>query len=124
MNSITIVGNLTRDPEITLVGEKRTPKASLSVAVNRSRNREQTDFFNVEVWGKTAEFAEKYFSKGKSIGVRGEMQCDTWEKDGERKSRWYINASDIEFVGKATGGNTNAYAPADMAATASEELPF
>jgi single-strand DNA-binding protein len=104
LNSVNIMGNLTRDPEL-----KYTPSGkavcSLSIANNRvySKDGEKTtdvSFFDVEVWGATAENCSKYLSKGSGIIVEGRLKQDRWEKDGKTQSRVRISAMNVHFMPK------------------------
>jgi single-strand DNA-binding protein len=102
LNSVNIMGNLTRDPEL-----KYTPSGksvcSLSIANNRvytSNGQKVTEvsYFDVEVWGAAAENCVKYLSKGRGIIVEGRLRQDRWEKDGKTQSRVRISASSVHFL--------------------------
>ena len=104
LNSVNIMGNLTRDPEI-----KYTPSGkavcSLSIANNRvySKNNEkvtEVSYFDVEVWGVTADNCAKYLKKGSGIIVEGRLRQDRWEKDGKTQSRVRITANSVHFMPK------------------------
>ena len=75
MNLFTGVGRLVRDPEVKeLKGGKQL--CNFSVAISRAYNREQTDFINCVVWGKSAEYFSKYGKKGQLISIQGELNID------------------------------------------------
>ena len=102
LNSVNIMGNLTRDPEL-----KYTPSGksvcSLSIANNRiyTKNGEkvtEVSYFDVEVWGAVAENCAKYLAKGRGIIVEGRLRQDRWEKDGKMQSRVRISANNIHFL--------------------------
>ena len=104
LNSVNIMGNLTRDPEL-----KYTPSGksicNLSIANNRvyTKNGEkisEVSYFDVEVWGAVAENCTKYLSKGSGIIVEGRLRQDRWEKDGKTQSRVRIAANNIHFMPK------------------------
>ena len=104
LNSVNIMGNLTRDPEI-----KSTPAGksvcSLSIANNRiyTKNNErvtEVSYFDIEVWGPVAENCSKYLKKGSGIIVEGRLKQDRWEKDGKTQSRVRITANSIHFMPK------------------------
>ena len=98
-NQVTLIGRLIRDPEIDEVGkDKKYIKANLSLAVKnlRKRSKEQgkhsieADFIDgIVAWGKQAEFAENYLTKGRMIVVHGELKPDRW-KDKEDKSHYRL----------------------------------
>ena len=102
MNKVILVGNLTRDPELT---ETPTGVAvcRFSIAVsrdyaNREGNRE-TDFFNITVWRGRAEVCGKYLKKGNKVAVVGSLQTRSYEdKDGIKRNVTDIVASEVEFL--------------------------
>ena len=129
LNSVNIMGNLTRDPEI-----KYTPAGkavcSLSIANNRvyTKNSEkvtEVSYFDVEVWGPSAENCSKYLTKGSGIIVEGRLKQDRWEKDGKTQSKVRITANAVHFMPKKQGASADpeASAPAgrsmEQAATVS-----
>ena len=103
MNKLTIIGNLTRDPEL-----RTTPNGynvcDFTVAVNRrfgGKNGEesQADFFNVTAWRQTAEFITKFFRKASSICVVGSIQTRTWmDQNGQKRFATEIVADEAYFV--------------------------
>jgi len=108
LNSVNIMGNLTKDPEL-----RYTPAGkgvcNLSIANNRffTKNGEkvkETSFFDVEVWGVVGENCAKYLSKGSGIIVEGRLRQDRWEKDGKTQSRVRITANNIHFMPKRQDG--------------------
>jgi single-strand DNA-binding protein len=105
-NRVTLLGNLTRDPEL-----KRTKTGAavteLGLAMNRTWNsesgerQEETTFVDVTVWGKTAENAAKYLQKGRSVLLEGRLQLDTWmdSKSGQNRSKLRVVAESLQFLG-------------------------
>lgn len=99
MNAITIKGRLTADPEMRKTSND-VPVVNFTVAVDRSFNREETDFFRCTAWRATAEFVNQYFKKGQEVLLTGEMRCDVWEdEDGEKHSSWTVQVVNVEFCG-------------------------
>lgn len=97
MNSIQLVGNLTKDIEL-----RETPNgksvATLSIAVKRPYS-EETDFFNITVWDKKAETCAKYLKKGNKVGIVGYVYNRKYEdKNGNKRIITEINANEIEFL--------------------------
>lgn len=101
LNRATIIGNVTRDPEL-----KNLPSGSavcsISVATNINwtgkdgEKTNRTEFHNVVFWGKQAELASQYLSKGEKVYVEGRLQTREWEaKDGTKKQRTEINADNF-----------------------------
>lgn len=116
MNKVELVGRLTRDPEVRYTtGESANAIARFSVAVNRRfKNAEgnyDADFINCVAFGKTAEFVEKYFTKGMAIGLTGRIQTGSYtNKDGQKVYTTDVVVEETEFVegkgGNATTNNT------------------
>jgi len=102
MNSVNLIGNLTRDPEL-----RHTPSGkavcNLSIAVQDNYNKDKAYFFNCTAWGKTGEVIEKYFVKGTKIGITGRLSQDTWEKDGKSYSAIKVIIENFDFCEKSNG---------------------
>ena len=99
MNNITIKGRISRDVELktTTTGKE---VANFSVAINRRFDKETTDFFEVQAWGKTGVFVNTYFTKGQEILIQGAMQCRKWQdNDGNNRYNWELVADQVEFCG-------------------------
>lgn len=118
-NIVVLCGNLTRDPEVRQIPSGMSV-ADLGLAINESyKNKagelvETTCFVDVVVWGKTAENCGQYLRKGAPILVEGKLQLDTWEKDGEKRSKLRVNANRVQFLGaprRADGDGGGAPAP-------------
>lgn len=100
------MGNLTRDPEA-----KYTPKGTavcqLGMAINRywkdenGEDKEEVTFVDVEVWGKQAETASKYLSKGRPVFIEGRLKLDTWDdkESGQKRSRMKVVCERMQFIG-------------------------
>ena len=125
LNHITIMGRLTRDPELRRTGSG-VAVASFSVAVDRDfggrdGGEKETDFIDCVAWRQTGEFVSKYFTKGRMIVVSGRLQIRSWtDKDGNKRRTAEVVADNVYFGdskrdndgGSAYGGNTyggNAY---------------
>lgn len=100
MNKLTIIGNLTRDPEL------RTTTAgvnvcSFTVAVNRPRREGQeqaADYFRVTAWRSLADICGKYLAKGRKVAVIGSVSVHTYQANNETKASLEVNAEDVEFL--------------------------
>ena len=126
LNHITIMGRLTRDPELRRTGSG-IAVASFTVAVDRDfggrdGGEKETDFIDCVAWRQTGEFVSKYFTKGRMIVVSGRLQIRSWtDKDGNKRRTAEVVADNVYFGdskrdndngGNAYGGNTyggNAY---------------
>ena len=108
-NKITIVGNLGKDPEL-----RYTPQGNavcnFSVATNEKRRDKGGDFqdvttwFRITLWGKQAENASKYLTKGSPIYVEGRLRVEEWsDKDGKMRYTLDVQATDMQFIGSNRG---------------------
>ena len=100
INKAILMGRLTRDPELRHTGTG-TPVCSFTVAIDNGygENR-QTDFINCVAWNKTAEFVDKYFSKGKLIALIGRITTRSWEgQDGKKNYSTEVVVSEVSFCG-------------------------
>ena len=105
MNKVYLIGNLTRDPEVSETGSGLT-LCRFSIAVNRnyssSDGERQTDFFNITVWRALAENCGKYLKKGSKVAVVGSLQNRSYEdKDGNVTD---IVANEVEFLSSKNSG--------------------
>ena len=101
MNSLTIIGNLTRNPELrtTTTGKQ---VCSFTVAVNRRRSEgqeQEADFFRVSVWNQMAEVCQKYLAKGRKVAVVGPVRLTTYTaQDGTTRANMDVLAESVEFL--------------------------
>lgn len=118
-NQAIIMGNLTRDPEM-----RNTPSGqnvvNFAVATNRQwqdpsgERKEAVEYHEIVAWGKLAELASQYLSKGRKVLIVGRLQTQSWEKDGVKRQRTEIVANDISFLdgrGDAPAGAATSSAP-------------
>lgn len=129
MNSVSLVGRLTKDAEVR-TGNMAV--ARFTVAVNRSK-KDEADFISCVAFDKTAEFIEKYFSKGMSIGINGHIQTGSYvNKDNVRVYTTDVVVDRCEFVGSKSENNSIPEAIPDAAPSGfvpvddgfQETLPF
>ena len=101
MNKIFLIGNLTRDPELSETNSG-VSVCRISIAVNRRRTGDgepQTDFFNVTAWRGLADNVAKYCKKGNKIAVSGSIQLRQYEaNDGTKRTAVDVVAEDVEFL--------------------------
>ena len=102
LNHITIMGRLTRDPELRRTGSG-VPVTSFTLAVDRDfadkqSGEKETDFIDCVAWRNTAEFVDKYFSKGRMAVVSGRLQIRNWtDKDGNKRRSAEVVADNVYF---------------------------
>jgi single-strand DNA-binding protein len=97
------VGNLTRDPELKYI-PSGTAVTELGLAINEREKRgdewiESTVFIDVTLWGKQAETASQYLTKGASVLIEGRLKLDTWEKDGKKNSKLRVVGERMQMLG-------------------------
>lgn len=107
MNSISIIGRLTADPELKTT-QNGVSVCSFTLAVDRPRVKEVTDFFRCTAWRQTGEFVSRYFTKGRKMGVTGSMQSHQYEKDGQKITAWEIVVDQVDFCDKKPEGDSKA----------------
>jgi single-strand DNA-binding protein len=135
MNHCSIIGRLTKDLDVRYANSG-SAFLSFNVAVNRQFKKEgeerQADFISCKAFGKTAEFMQKYFSKGSQIGIEGRIQTGSYEKEGARVYTTDIIVEKVHFAGGNAGGKGDSYEPANNSqqpgffpvTSSDEELPF
>jgi single-strand DNA-binding protein len=104
LNKVMLIGNLTRDPELSYL-PTGTALAKMGIAVNRSWKdksgqwQREASFFDLEAWSQSAEFAAKYLKKGRRVFVEGSLRQNTWEaQDGSKRSQVRISVDRIQFA--------------------------
>jgi single-strand DNA-binding protein len=122
VNKVILVGNLGRDPEVRSTPSGQ-PNAKFTLATNRrwrdknGQRQEQTEWHNIVVWGKQAEIAGQYLTKGKQIYLEGRIQTSSWEdkQTGEKKYRTEIVCDNFQMLGQR-GGEFEAPGPSSAPA--------
>lgn len=119
LNHLVVIGRVVRDIDGNgfAYTQGGTARLNLSIAVNRRRKSgdqlvDEVSFFDVTVWGKTAENIKPYIGKGKQIAVDGYIEQQRWEKDGKTHSKVVIVANQVQLVGGRTDSQPQSeYAP-------------
>ena len=116
MNKVILIGNLTREPELSTTASG-VAMCRLGIAVNRnytnSEGNRETDFFNITAWRNLAERCGKYLHKGTKIAVTGSLQMRTFESNGEKRYATDIIAEDVEFLSPKGSAENVESAPAE-----------
>lgn len=110
-NKVLLIGNLTRDPEVRYT-PKGTAIAQIGLAVNRQwtteagEQKEEVTFVDVEVWGRQAETAGQYLSKGRPVFIEGRLKLDQWDdkESGQKRSKLKVVAERVQFLGAPRQG--------------------
>lgn len=113
MNKVTLMGNLTRDPDVRYSqGEKSTCVARYTLGIRRRFHRDgdpDSDFINCVAFGKQGEFAEKYLKKGMKIAICGRIQTGSYtDKDGIKRYTTDVVVEEHYFVESKNANNSNA----------------
>lgn len=142
-NRIVLVGNLGRDPELRYTPQG-TPVCSFTMATNERRrdkageSQDVTTWFRVTLWGRQAETASQYLTKGRPIYVEGRLRVEEWtDKDNRSRYTLEVHATDMQFIGgrnddaappapaPRSGGTQNSPAePPSNAEVSDDDIPF
>lgn len=108
MNSVILIGRLTKDPELRFVAGSGKAVATFTLAVDRPFAKEKTaDFFKIVVWGKTGENTANYLKKGSQAGVKGILTNRSYDdNDGQKKYITEVVADTVEFLSRSENGNS------------------
>ena len=112
MNKIMLTGRLVKDAEMSFLPGTGMPKITFTLATDRAyqkdKNNKKVDFIPCEQIGKHVEKLAQYLTKGKMIGIEGELNIDQFEKDGQKKSFTKVKVDRFEFLG---GGKQEEHDP-------------
>ena len=139
LNRVFLAGRLTRDPELRYTSGGQAV-CDLSLATGRTfvtktgDKKEEVVYVDVIVWGRQAETAGEYLTKGSPILIEGRLQFDSWEtKEGDKRSKLKVLATRIQFLGRARAkddSEADAEAPSEMEeapiekAESGDDIPF
>ncbi|HBH1790561.1 TPA: single-stranded DNA-binding protein [Clostridioides difficile] len=102
MNNTTLIGRLTRDPELKYIPGSGTAVSTFTIAVDRDYIKKdgtkETDFIPIEVMGKLAEVCANNLGKGRLVAVEGSIRVNLYEKDGEKRTYTKVHANKIKFL--------------------------
>lgn len=145
-NRVVLLGNLTRDIELRYIGNG-TAVTDIGLAVNDRVKRndqwvDETTFVDITLWGRTAEVANEYLSKGSSVLIEGRLKMESWEKDGQKRTKLKVIGERMQMVGGKAGGgqgggggprsgssrpasdDSHEYSSAGMDSIPDDEIPF
>ncbi|MCA9262231.1 MAG: single-stranded DNA-binding protein [Planctomycetales bacterium] len=138
-NRVILLGNVTRDVEVRYL-QNGTAVTDLGLAVNDRRKGqsgewiEETTFVDVTLWGRTAEVASEFLGKGSPVLIEGRLKLDTWETDGQKRSKLKVVGERMQMIGSRGGGSGGGSGhssefsePASASATSGppeDDIPF
>jgi single-strand DNA-binding protein len=116
LNKVFIIGNLTREPEMRTLPSGQ-PVCTFSIATNRTwkdksgARQTMAEYHNIVMFGRLAEIAKQYLTRGKMVFIEGRIQTRSWEKDGQKRSRTEIVAEEMQMGprGSDMGGGTGPH---------------
>ena len=121
-NRVILMGNLTKDVQLRYT-PAGTPVTDIGLAVNDRRKGQngewvdETTFVDVTFWGRTAEVAAEYLSKGSPVFVEGRLKLDSWEKDGQKNYKLRVVCDRMQLLGGRDGGGSGGSRPPQRAET-------
>jgi len=126
LNKVQLIGRVGRDPEIKNLGSSKVAKFSIAIS-EKYKGEERTEWQNIAIWNKTADFAEKYVSKGSLVYVEGKIQTKAWDDaNGNKRFSTEIVGFNLQILSSKKSDhisqehhNTEASAP-----TIEDDLPF
>jgi single-strand DNA-binding protein len=132
-NRVILLGNLTRDIELKYTASQMAV-TDIGLAVNDRRKTangewvEETTFVDVTLWGRTAEVASQYLSKGAPVLIEGRLKLDTWESEGQKRSKLRVVGERMQLLsgrggGNGAGGNGAGEPVSSGAQTAAPNMP-
>lgn len=108
-NRVVLLGNLTRDPELRYI-PSGTAVTEIGLAINDRRKNsngewiDETTFVDVTLWGRTAEIASEYLTKGTPVLIEGRLKLDSWEaQDGQKRSKLRVVGERMQMLGRSGG---------------------
>lgn len=120
MNTVILIGRLTKDPELRYSPQSQKAIGTFSIAVDRPFSDKQTDFFEVVTFGKQAENIANYLSKGRQVAIKGSVQNNNYtDKSGQKRYGTKIVADNVRFLGTKDKND-----PLDYKELENEDVPF
>ena len=103
MNSVVLVGRLTKDPELRYIPNSGTPVATFTIAIDRDYKKKdgtkETDFIPIEIIGKAAEFCANYITKGRLVAIQGNLRVDRYQtQDGENRTFTKVSGRSVQAL--------------------------
>ena len=130
-NRVVLMGNLTRDPQLRDAGTSGHKVCEMGIAVGEKAKdasgnpRDIPCFVDFEAWDRLGELCGQYLRKGSPVLVEGKLQMDSWEKDGQKRTKLKVRAMTVKFLSAAPAGQSQQVpaAPAGPVAAAAVSAP-
>ena len=137
MNQVSLIGRLTRDPEVRYGAQSQLAVARFSIAIDRMKKSDGSeagaDFPSIVCFGKTAELCERYLKKGRLVGITGKLQTGSYEKNGQKVYTTDVVADRVEFLEwgeksesgfKAEPAPSESKRPGGFESITTDDIPF
>ena len=128
LNKVMLLGNVTRNPEVRFIPGRDLPVAKFGLAVTRrAKDKEETCFIDIVTFGKTAEMCGEYVTKGMPLLIEGRLQYQTWETEGQKRSKHEVVAENIQFVSRKDSKSEYGSGAFDAPSSGSideDDIPF
>ena len=116
MNNVVLVGRLTRDVELKYISGSGAPVANFAIAVDREftgkDGKKETDFIDIQVWGKSAENCANYIGKGRLVAIQGSIRVDSYQdQEGNNRKMTRVNANRVQFLDSKKDKQVNNVIP-------------
>ena len=116
MNNVVLVGRLTRNVELKYISGSGTPVANFAIAVDREftgkDGKKETDFIDIQVWGKSAENCANYIGKGSLVAIQGSIRVDSYQdQEGNNRKMTRVNANRVQFLDSKKDKQVNNVIP-------------
>lgn len=127
MNNVTLIGRLTRDPEVRYTSGSQLAVARFTIAIDRPTRsgdgEKQTDFPSIVVFGKQAENCERFLTKGRQVGIEGRIQTGSYtNKDGNKVYTTEVVANRVEFLGGRDSGSGSGFGQSQQSAPRNDDM--
>lgn len=127
MNSVSLIGRLTKDPDIRYGAGSQMAVARFTIAIDRGKDKNGedrgADFPSIVCFGKTAELVEKYITKGRLVGIQGRVQTGKYEKDGRTVYTTDILADRVEFLDRGDRAESGEDRPSSPQPKSGNQIP-
>jgi single-strand DNA-binding protein len=127
MNKLTIIGNLTKDPELRHT-QDGTAVCGFTVAVNRKKTKNNqepgADYFNITAWRALGENCAKFLTKGSKVAVVGQISLRTWDNGEKHGASLEVSAEEVEFLSSRNADPAPVDQQTKMTVVETDELPF
>lgn len=124
MNRYTAIGNLTKDPVCREAGDSKVCNFSIAINeyhYNNGSKNQSTFYIDIECWNRQAENCTKFLSKGNKVAIEGKLKSNSWEKNGQKFSKFICVADRVHFLGQEDNSNIKSSNKSSQKVTESKD---